>query len=204
VAPLVRSRGAELGVRSSRLRGLVSSVSVWALDLDSELVFVGDAGGTEATGGTRRHGIEFANFYQAADWLAIDADISLTHARYRHAGPADRVANSIGTVITGGVALGRAEGFFGGVRLRYFGSQPLTEDNSVSAPSSLTLNGRLGWRDRQWEISLNVFNGLDKKNNDIAYFYTSRLPGEPAEGVDDVHLHPAEPLTLRLNLTRRF
>ncbi|MEP6830659.1 MAG: hypothetical protein ABI963_09990 [Rhizomicrobium sp.] len=44
----------------------------------------------------------------------------------------------------------------------------------------------------------------DTKASDINYFYTSRLPGEPAGGVDDVHTHPAEPRELRVSITRRF
>jgi len=37
-------------------------------------------------------------------------------------------------------------------------------------------------------------------DNDIQYFYASRLPGEPAAGVDDYHIHPMEPRTWRLGL----
>lgn len=204
VNPLVRSRGFEAGVRTSFVPGLVSTVSLWTLDLDSELVFVGDAGGTEASGATRRYGVEFANFYKATPWLTFDTDVSFTHARYREGAPADRVANSIGTVVTAGVVVGRSEGFFGSVRLRYFGEQPIIEDNSAKEPSSTTINARLGWKNRQWEFAVNLLNALDEKNDDIAYFYTSRLKGEPAAGIDDVHFHPAEPRTVRVSVSRRF
>ena len=40
--------------------------------------------------------------------------------------------------------------------------------------------------------------------DDIMYFYASRLPGEPASGVEDKHFHPAEPRTLRLSLVLRL
>lgn len=204
VNPLVRSRGFETGLRTSFVPGLVSTVSVWTLDLDSELVFVGDAGGTEASSATRRYGVEFANFYKANPWLTFDADVSFTHARYRQGAPADRVANSIGTVVTAGVVVGQSEGFFGSVRLRYFGKQPLIEDNSVTEPSSSTINARIGWKSRNWEFALNLLNAMNEKNDDIAYFYTSRLKGEPSPGIDDVHFHPAEPRTVRLSVSRRF
>ena len=36
------------------------------------------------------------------------------------------------------------------------------------------------------------------------YYYTSRLPGEPAAGVDDIHTHPLEPFTLRVSLSATF
>ena len=55
-----------------------------------------------------------------------------------------------------------------------------------------------------WEFAVNVLNALNKTNDDIAYFYTSRLSNEPAEGIDDIHFHPAEPRTMRVTATRRF
>jgi hypothetical protein len=205
VTPLARSRGAELGVRTAAVPGLVSSLSLWALDLDSELVFVGDAGGTEPTGRTRRYGIELANFWRPRRWLALEGDVALTHARYREdAGDGKRIANSIATVVTAGASLGRTEGWFGGARLRYFGPQPLIEDNSERAPSSTTINARLGWRAKAWEFSVDILNVLDRENYDIAYAYASRLPGEPVDGFDDLHFHPAEPRTVRVTITRRF
>jgi hypothetical protein len=42
------------------------------------------------------------------------------------------------------------------------------------------------------------------KVSDIDYFYTSRLPGEPAGGVDDIHTHPAEPREFRLSITKKL
>lgn len=205
-SPLVRSKGIEAGVRTSAVKNLVSSVSVWALDLNSELVFSGDSGGTDPSGATRRYGVEFSNYYRANSWLTLDADLSLTRARYRQDvdGGGKQVANSIGTVLTAGVVVDTPSGWFGSVRLRYFGPQPIIEDNSVLEPSSLTFNARLGYRHNKWEVSLDVLNVLNRKNDDIAYFYASRLPGEPAGGTDDIHFHPAEPRLVRMTFTRHF
>jgi hypothetical protein len=205
VTPLARSRGAEVGVRTSAIPRLVSTFSTWALDLDSELVFVGDAGGTQPTGHTRRYGVEMANFYRMAPWCAFDGDLSLTRARYREdSGGGTRIANSIATVITAGITLGHNEGWFGSARLRYYGSQPLIEDNSVRAPSSTLCNANFGWRSRDWELGVAILNVFDRQDYDIAYYYTSRLPDEAALGVDDIHFHPAEPRTVRLSVRRRF
>jgi ABC-type branched-subunit amino acid transport system ATPase component len=75
-------------------------------------------------------------------------------------------------------------GPFASVRLRSFGTQPLTDDNSVTQPTSTTLNARVGWRNRDWEFALSLLNALDRRSDDIAYVYTSRLEGEPAAGLD--------------------
>jgi len=205
VTPLARSRGVELGLRTTAVPGLVSTLAVWGLDLDSELVFVGDAGGTEATGRTRRHGVDWANYWRAGRTLVFDADFAATHARYRDdAGTGTRIANSIATVVTAGATAGGETGWFGSARLRFFGPQPLTEDNAVRAPATTTVNGRIGWRTRTWEAAVDVLNVFDRANHDIAYFYASRLPGEAAGGSDDVHFHPAEPRTVRVSVTAKF
>lgn len=207
-SPLVRARNVEIGVRTAAAHGLVSTVSFWLLDLDSELVFAGDAGATEASGPTRRYGVELSNFYRPVSWLAIDGDLAFTHARFREdAGDAPNVGrhipNSIDTTLTGGVVADLPHGWKLALRGRYFGPQPLIEDNSVIAPSSLTFNARLGWHSQNWEIALDVLNLFDRASNDIAYYYESQLRGEPAP-VDDIHLHPAEPRQFRLGITRRF
>jgi len=236
VNPLVRSKGAEVGLRTSALPGLVSTVAVWGLDLDSELVFVGDAGGTEPTGATRRYGVELANFYRVGRWVTLDADVAFTKARYRDAGTnakgvrEDRIANSISRVVTAGAVVEAPGGWFGALRARYFGPQPLIEDNSVVAPSSTTWNARVGWRSEcageegrthagaraqagprnggwrdGWEVAVDVLNVFDRENYDIAYFYESRLRTEPSgAGTEDIHFHPAEPRTVRVSVAKRF
>ena len=51
---------------------------------------------------------------------------------------------------------------------------------------------------------LDVFNLFDRKASDIDYDYTSRLKGEPAAGVDDIHFHPVEPRSVRVTLVMSF
>ena len=53
-------------------------------------------------------------------------------------------------------------------------------------------------------IHVDVFNLLNRQVSDIDYFYRSRLPGEGADGVDDVHFHPALPRSIRVGLNLAF
>ena len=201
--PLARSRGVELGLKSTAAPGLTSGLALWALQSDSELVFVGDAGGTEPAGASRRVGFEWTNYWRPRPWLTIDADLALSRARLRDAGSADRIPNSISRVLSSGISIDSASGWFGALRLRYFGTQPLIEDNSVRAPSSTTVNLRVGRRWWDWDVSIEVLNLFDRDNYDIAYFYESRLANEP-EPVEDLHFHPIEPRALRLRVVRNF
>ena len=51
---------------------------------------------------------------------------------------------------------------------------------------------------------VDVFNLFNAKDSDIDYYYASRLPGEPAGGVNDIHFHPTLPRTARINLVVGF
>ena len=51
---------------------------------------------------------------------------------------------------------------------------------------------------------LEVFNLFDADASDIDYFYTSRLLGETAGGVNDIHTHPAIPRSFRVGLQVAF
>ncbi len=208
--PLPRGKGAEAGVRTTLIPGLQSSLSFWLLDLKSELVWAGDEGDNEASGPTRRYGIEFSNFYSPTPWLTIDADYAWSHTRFTdHEPEGDYVPEALVSTFDGGIAVHDMEGplhnVFGGLRLRYFGPRPLTQDGAIKSKATTLLYGDIGYNiGRRWTVTLNVFNLLDSKASDIDYYYTSRLPGEPLAGVDDIHTHPAEPREFRITITAKL
>ena len=203
---LVRSKGAELGIRTKAVEGLTSSLAVFVLDFDSELLFVGDAGTTEASRPSRRVGIEWTNQYQALPWMRFDLDVAYTRARFTDFDPAGNfIPGAPAWVASGGVTFGGESGWFGALRGRYFGPRPLIEDDSVRSQASLIFNARAGYKfDNGLRLQLDVLNLFNARTNQIEYYYLSRLPGEPIGGVADRHVHPAEPLAVRLTLAGRF
>ncbi len=205
VSPLVRSRGAEAGLRTNIVPGLRSTVALWLLDLDSELLFVGDAGLTEPSRPSRRNGVEWSNYYQALPWLALDADLSLTHAAFRDSDPAGpQIPGAIERVVSAGVTAGREAGPFGGFRVRHFGPRPLIEDDSVRSKQSTICNLQIGYKtNKSFALTLDVLNVFDTEDHDIDYYYASQLSGEVSP-VDDVHFHPVEPRTVRFSVAARF
>lgn len=203
--PLVQTYGAEVGVRTLALEGLHSTVSVWWLDMDSELVFIGDAGTTEASRPSRRYGVEWANYYTLAQRLTLDADFSFSHAEFRDHDPVGRhIPGSIESVIAAGITYTSDAGWFAGLRLRYFGPRPLMEDNSFRSGSTILLGARLGYRFNQtWTLTAEVFNLLNRRDHDIDYAYESRVrPGDTPE--TQIHFHPVEPIQARFALAARF
>ena len=206
VPPLVRSRGAELGIRTKAVEGLTSSVAVFALDFDSELLFVGDAGTTEPSRPSRRVGVEWTNKYRPVAWLSFDLDVAYTRARFSDFDPVgDRIPGAPAWVASGAVTFGGETGWFGALKARYFGPRPLMEDDSVRSLASLIFSARAGYRfDNGLKVQLDVLNLFNAQTNQIEYYYLSRLPGEPIGGVADRHVHPAEPRAVRATVAMKF
>lgn len=202
VDPLVRTRGAEVGTRTNAIDGLNSTLSLWYVGLESELLFVGDAGGTEASGETEHYGLEWTNFYRPLDWLALNLDVALTESHFTEApSGGDEIPNSIGRIVTGGVSVGRSTDWRGSLRVRHFGPRPLTSDGRIQSQATTLFNVKVGYRFRNLELNVDVLNVLDSEDPDIGYFFKSRLEGEPSGGVADVHFHPVLPRTARLSAT---
>jgi outer membrane receptor protein involved in Fe transport len=242
---LVKTKGAEIGLRTKLIPKLESSVSLFLLDSASEILFSGDAGDTQASRPSRRYGIEWTNDYRPLSWLTLEGDIALTHARFRGDDPAQaavyaslagfpaaQIGNAPGNYIPGapnaiasaGIRLGEKTGWFSGLRYRYFGPRPLTEDNAFVSPATGLLKGQLGYRfDSGWRVQLDAYNLLNSHSDQITYAYGSLLksdslfamcfpaagaPTAPAavcqNGVMDRVLHPVEPLAIRLTVVGQF
>jgi outer membrane receptor protein involved in Fe transport len=204
--PLVGATGKEAGLRLNGLApGLQTSLSVWELDLASELVFVGDAGTTQAGRPSHRSGIELANYYVPAPGWIIDADLAWSRARFTDGGTGPFVPGAIDRTASLGLS-GESGKWSGGVRLRYFGGRALADDNSVRSPSSTLVNAKLGYAlAKNVKLTVEALNLFNRQVSDIDYFYESQLAGEVGgPPVKDIHTHPAEPRSLRVGLIMKF
>jgi len=201
--PLVRTYGGELGVRSEIFENFVSTLAVFYLHSDSELLYVGDAGASEPGPATVRYGVEWATYWQPTEWLKIDNEVTLAHGELQDVGSDDEIPGSVPFTLSSGITVGKREGFFGTLRARYFSPRPLIEDGSEESRASLQVNTRVGYRKNDWEVSIDCLNLLDRDDNDIEYFYESQLQTELFP-VNDIHLHPSEPRTFRVSFTKRF
>jgi outer membrane receptor protein involved in Fe transport len=206
VTPLVRAKGAEVGVRTVAVPHLQSTVSLWTLRLGSELVYNGDIGATEPGPASKRYGVEFANYYSPKSWLVFDGDVSWSQARFTGlADGVNYVPEAVDVVVSGGASIDSFHRTFGSLRLRYFGPRALVEDNSVRSSATTLLNAEGGYQvAKSLRLNLQVYNLLNAEVSDIDYYFASRLPGEPIGGVEDIHVHPAVPRTLRLSMIFGF
>lgn len=204
---LSRSEGIEVGAKWFDNDRFSVSASLWYLQLDSELLFVGDAGNTEASRASERSGIELASYVWFADGWSLDTELAWTRSRFteNRTQEGKYVDGSLPAVASAGITYAPATtGFHGALRLRHFGARILDSFAMHKADSTNLVNLALGYRWRQFSLGLDVLNLLDSKDHDIDYFYTSRLPGEVDEGVEDLHYHPVEPRSLRIKLEYTF
>ena len=201
---LVEGRGGEIGFRYDNLKGFNISLTAFELATDSELVFVGDAGTTEPSDPTRRSGVELNAFYSISKRLVID--LSAARARGHFRGLPDG-ANSITdaheNVAAAGLTYVGTQGVTASLRVRYFGDAALTEDESVMKENSTLINAGVSYSAGAWEMGIDVLNLLDAEDDDIAYFFESRLPGE-VEAMEDIHFHPSNPRVIRAMLRYSF
>ena len=206
VDPLVRSKGYELGARTQLMPGVLSSISLWRLRLASELVFSGDAGDIEPNRPSERHGVEWDTHYIANRLLQFDLNLAASRARYTQHDPVgDAIPGAINKVGSFGITLTDWGPWFGQFEMRYFGPRPLVEDGSQRSQATLLAYLRAGYKMANGvKLSLDVFNLFNRTASDIDYYYASRLTGEPASGINDIHFHPAEPRAVRFTVTAPF
>ena len=204
VDALVAGTGYEGGVRLRPVPGLTLTGTYWWLDLDSELLFIGDGGTTEAQGPSKRRGFELGAFYQPAPWLTVDAEYTKSRGRLSDLPQGENnIPGAIEEVIAGGFVAKYKQASLA-MRLRHFGSYSLIEDNSVRADPLTVVNARVEYQLGQVQLAADLLNVFNAKDNEIEYFYASRLPGEPSEGIEDRHVRPIELRQLRVSASLSF
>ncbi|UCV06025.1 TonB-dependent receptor [Dechloromonas denitrificans] len=210
---IVKAKGSEIGLRAAPLPGWNSSLALWQMELDSELVFIGDEGVTEPKGASRRHGVEWSNYITPADGWIVDADLAWSQARFKEPNPDNggrHVPNAIPLTASIGISADNGGAWFGGVRLRHLGAYALEESATHKSTAFWMTNLKAGYRiSPNLQVSFDVLNLFDKKANDIEYWggactRSETLAGTCGGGIDGRLVHPLEPRTLRVGLRASF
>lgn len=206
VPGLVQSFGQEIGLKSQITPAWQTVLTLWQLDLNSELFYKGDAGTTEAGRPSRRTGVEFNHRWSATRWLDLQADLAWSQSRYSDGLADDRIPNAVSQVGQVALNLKNLGPWTAALQWRYIGSAPLNEEGTVNSAVVQTLNLRATYKMSpkvMWFAD--VFNLGNAKVDDIQYFYASRLPTDPANAsIGGLHVHPAEPMTLRIGARLMF
>ena len=214
IPPLVQTKGGEIGARTVAVFHLQSTLALWYLHSNSELMQDGDTGGTSASEqSSNRYGVEWANYYTPTEHLAVDFDLAKSRALFTEIDGDDaapnsaggkRVPEAVGVVISSGITLHDYQGFSSSLRLRYFGPRDLTSDGIFRSNQTVMLNGEVSYQIRKkWRVSAEFLNLLFRRDSDIDYAYTSRITPTAAPAFTRV-FHPVEPFQVRFALGRSF
>jgi hypothetical protein len=198
---LPTARGYEFGVKTQLVPRVELSATYWVLDLASELVFVGDAGTTEPRGPSHREGWEIAAKVRLLDWLTFTGDVTTSRAAFK-TGAAVPLAPR--TTARADLTARLPFGFSSSVTMRYLGDRFADEDRHHTARGYTLVDVSARYRYRRLEAFVSVENVFDVDWREAQFFFTSRLPGESAGGVPDVHFTPGAPRSVLGGVAIRF
>jgi len=212
-APLIATQlGEEVGLRQELLeRKVALTLAVFNLNAQSETTYQPDAGMDSAGPASRRYGYELNLTYQALRWLELYGSLSQDHARFKTS--FDDGTGHVGNYLPNApVATGSFAAYVknlgpwsGGLELRYLGAYPLSSDNVVQGSGYHEWNGDVRYAfTGGWNGAFGIYNIGNTKANAMEFWYVDRLPGEPATGVADVHIHPLEPISARIIVAKSF
>jgi outer membrane receptor protein involved in Fe transport len=222
VTPLTRASGYEAGARTRLFERLDVAGSLFLLDLDSELVWVGDEGGTEANGPTRRQGLEAEARLKLLPWLFADADLTVSRATFvQNAGNANAVALAPTLILGGGVSARHPSGAYGRLGILHLGDRPATEDRFITAEGFTRVDATLGYRGSWYEVNVGIQNLLNTEWNEAQFANVSRLPDEVSaescgpgtraageegafDGCEDLHFTPGAPINAQATVSFFF
>jgi outer membrane receptor protein involved in Fe transport len=209
---LASTTGYEIGLRSDIIPRLSLQVAAFQQDFKSELIYNADSGQDEASAPSRRKGIEFSGQYHPFRWLELNADLAFAKPRYRVANLADYglngpyIADAPNFIYSAGVLVDNLGGWSGGLQWRRLGTHSLSDGDKYPQDKGYSeFNVDVAYAlPHGWKLGASVFNIFQSKDDAAVYYYTSRLPGEPSEGVTDFQVHPLEPRSARFTLTKTF
>ena len=191
--------GGELGAKSRFFDRLDMTLSYWRSYLESELVFVGDAGGFEPSGASRRHGVESEFRYDILPWLTYDLDLSYTWAKFLNG---DKVPLAPRFLAFTGITARHDSGIQARLQMRHIGRRYGIEDGSIMTPTSTIFDLFLKYVWKRYEFFVQFQNLANTKWRSAEHVFESRLATEPS-GVAtlDSHFTPGDPFTVKAGIT---
>lgn len=194
---LPRAIGYEIGT-TFRVGNALINTSLWGLNLESELVYVGDEAVVEPSGRTRRLGADFSGRYQFNDWLWADLDLNYTKGKLLdEPEEANRIPLAPVFTSAGGIAFKLVNGLNGRLGYRFLDDRPANEDNSVIAKGYFVMDAVVNYTKKAFQIGLSIENLLNNKNWNEAQFDTeSRLFNE-TDPVSELHYTPGSPFNIK-------
>lgn len=201
---LPRAMGYDLGFILKPTAKSFLNMAFWKLDLEEELIYVGDAGIVERGGQTRRYGVDLSYRYQLTPWLFFNQDVNYAYARSVDDPEGQNyVPLAPSLTATGGLGVARTRGFFGGIRYRYMADRPANEDNSIEASGYTVVDMNVGYKMKNYTFGVNIENLFNTEWNETQFATESRMQNETTS-VEEIHFTPGTPFFLKATFKVMF
>ncbi len=201
---LPRAIGGDLGIFLKPSKRLLLNMGIWALDLEQEFVYVGDAAVIEPSGYTRRYGLDLSARYQIMSWLFLDLDANYAMPRSLDASEGSNYVPLAPTITSiGGLTAKFKNGFNAGIRYRYVGDRPANEDNTVTAKGYTVMDAVINYTKAKYAIGITLENLANTQWNEAQFDTESKLQTE-TEAVRELHYTPGTPFYVKGSLTFFF
>jgi len=226
-APLLATQtGEEIGLRQEIHSDVSLTAAVFNLAAQSESTYDPDVGQDVAGPASRRYGAELNVTWQALRWLGLQGSYSINHSRYKTP-YADGTQFPDGVTPHVGYYLPNAPSqtaslhayvkdlgpWSGALEYRYLGTFPLSSDNVVRGTGYGEWSAELGFTTGSgWKLGASLFNLFNARANAAEFWYNDRLADDPVsqsvpaggQGISGLHIHPLEPFTLRLSVSKSW
>jgi hypothetical protein len=213
----------EIGVRTQVLSSrLHLSASGFLSTEEASTLYLADNATTTSIGAHYTEGIQAQARYDLLSWLLLDADSTFSRARLTDvSAPANLVPLAPTRVTTAGITLHHPSGFYGRLGIVDVGDRPASSDGFFTAQGFLRVDASMGYKSRDFQLSLAVVNLLNAQWKEIQTTGVSRLSGEtsaascPAgsrpvssngsfSGCEDMLFSAGTPLNLQANASVFF
>ncbi len=196
--------GVDFGVNLKPAKNLLLNIAVWNLYLQQEFVYVGDAGIVEASGKSRREGLDIIARYQISKNIFANTNINFTKPRaIGETKGNDYIPLAPTATSTGGFFYKKLTGFNGGLSYRYIKNRPANEDNTIVAKGYFLLDASLNYTRSKYELGLSMENIFNIDWNEAQFATESRLQNE-TDPVTELHFTPGVPFFAKLKLAVFF
>ena len=204
-----RAPGAEIGTLFHLSNKFAASVAVWWMELENELVYVGDDGTTENKGSSRRKGIDFSARYQINSWLFADADFNISSSRFINKLYGKELRTDFYVPLSptltsaGGITARFKNKIETGVRYRYLAERPANESNTIVARGYSVFDFSANYKTNRYKIGFVIENLTNIEWNEAQFATETRLQKE-TQSVDELHFTPGTPFSARLIMGYTF
>lgn len=196
--------GADIGINLKPLPGLFLNSSLWYLFLEQEFVYVGDEGIVEASGKSKRIGIDLSARHQINKWLFADINVNLARPRNIEAEKGEDFIPLAPTLTsTGGLSWRTKNGVNGSLRFRHLKDRSANETNTLIAKGYTIADLSLNYTRSKYEIGIAIENLFNAKWNETQFETESRLKHE-LEPMSEIHFTPGVPFFARIKFAVFF